>query len=91
MAGIESMICSSCSKCTGKLQPAWEFLTKIKLEKALRERKDLNPDMYDSTSEMTDFEDILNFLKLKKRTCDRTRMLTSSKLRGLADAYTPSS
>jgi len=82
MSGLELMICPSCSKDLGSLELVYIFLTKLKKKWALKKFTKLDTRSYDTTSDITDFEDILNFLNLNKLCC-RTHKLTSAKMRDL--------
>lgn len=87
MAGLELLICPSCGKDLGSLEPAYEYLTNLLKDKALKKHKNLDPRVYDITSNITNYEHILNFLNLE-RICCRTHKLTSVKMRNLYHAFT---
>jgi len=86
MAGIELMICPSCGKDLGSLEPAYVYLTELKKKWALKKQENLDTQVYDIISDITDYEDILNSLNIE-RVCCRTHKLTSAKMRDLYHSF----
>ena len=87
MAGTELIICPSCGKDIGSLNPAFVYLTKIKKEKIIEKRyKDLDPHNYDITIDVTDYKDILDFLNIS-HICCRSHMLSTARLSDLYHSF----
>ena len=88
MAGLELMICPSCGKDLGSLEPAYMYLTQLSKEFMLKKPKykNLDPRVYNITPDTTDYEEILNSLNIE-RVCCRTHKLTASKMRDLYHSF----
>ena len=86
MAGTSLIICS-CGKDIASYDDSFNFLTEIKKKKIIEKKyKNINPSVYNMVPDMTDYEDILNFLKFPNICC-RLHKLTTASLSDLSHSF----